>query len=124
MDAVAGTVPFRATHWLFPLSTTARLGWALDGGNHAKFKLSGVQSSHGMRCQNDGRRVSRESGFAPHLMTPDERLSELGRILASGVLRMREQSSSISAASGDSALAISVAKSVSRPRAEARNGGR
>lgn len=57
-------------------------------------------------------------------MTPDARLSELGRILAAGVLRLREQSSSISADSGDSSLAISPAKSVSRPRAKARNGGR
>ena len=67
--------------------------------------------------------MSRRSGIAPELISTDERLSELGRILASGVLRMRQQSSSISAASGDSSLAISAAKSVSRPRAEARVGG-
>ena len=52
------------------------------------------------------------------------RLSELGHVLAAGVLRMRQQSSPKSAASGDSSLAISAAKSVSRPRARARVGGR
>ena len=60
----------------------------------------------------------------PDDLPADARLSELGRILAAGVLRMCEQSSSISAVGGDSSLAISAAKSVSRPRAEARNGGR
>jgi len=57
-------------------------------------------------------------------MTPDARIAELGRIVAAGVLRLREQSSSISAHGGDSSLAISPAKSVSRPRAKARIGGR
>ena len=52
------------------------------------------------------------------------RLSELGHVLAAGVLRMRQQSSAISAGGGDSSLAISAAKSVSRPRAQARIGGR
>jgi hypothetical protein len=52
------------------------------------------------------------------------RLSELDRILAAGVLRMADKSSPISAASGDSSLAISAATSVSRPRARARIGGR
>ena len=79
--------------------------------------------------------VVRDCGFANDASAsavPAERfnlqapqpLSELGRILASGVMRMRQQSSFISSASGDSSLAISAAKSVSRPRAEARVGGR
>ena len=57
-------------------------------------------------------------------MSSDARLSELGRIVAAGMLRMREQSSSLSAEGGDSLLAISPTKSVSRPGAKARNGGR
>jgi hypothetical protein len=60
----------------------------------------------------------------PHELTVEARLSELGRILAAGVLRMADKSSSIAAHRGDSSLAISPAKSVSRPRARARNGGR
>ena len=61
--------------------------------------------------------------FHPDHMSAEARLAELGRILAAGIQRMREQSSSISADSGDSSLAILPAKSVSRPRAMARNGG-
>lgn len=61
--------------------------------------------------------------FNPDLMSVDARIAELGRIVAAGVQRLREQSSSISASSGDSSLAIPVSKSVSRPRAKARNGG-
>ena len=57
-------------------------------------------------------------------MTADARLSELGRILAAGVLRMADKSSFISADVGDSSLAILPARSVSRPRARARIGGR
>ena len=45
-------------------------------------------------------------------------------LVAAGVLRMREQSSSISAGDRDSSLAIPAAKSVSRPRARAWIGGR
>ena len=67
--------------------------------------------------------MSAGNGICPSTMTPDARLSELGRIVAAGVLRLREQSSSISAASEDSSLAILPAKSVSSPRAKARNGG-
>ena len=44
--------------------------------------------------------------------------------VAAGVLRMRQQSSSISADDADSSLAIPATKSVSRPRAQARIGGR
>ena len=68
--------------------------------------------------------MSGGNGICPSTMTADSRLSELGRIVAAGVLRLREQSSSISAHGGDSSLAISPAKSVSRPRAKAQNGGR
>lgn len=68
--------------------------------------------------------MSRGNGICPSTMTADARIAELGRIVAAGVLRLREQSSSISAHGGDSSLAISPAKSVSRPRAKARNGGR
>ena len=53
-------------------------------------------------------------------MSADARLSEVGRILAAGVLRMREQSSSLSDRGGDSSLAIPPTRSVSRPRARAR----
>lgn len=67
---------------------------------------------------------SHPNAVAPDQMTPDARIAELGRIVAAGVLRMREQSSSISAAGGDSSLAISPARSVSRPRARAPIGGR
>ncbi len=62
--------------------------------------------------------------FHPDQMSAEARLSELGRIVAAGVLRMRQQSSSISAAYADSSLAIPTTKSVSRPRAQARIGGR
>lgn len=68
--------------------------------------------------------MSRGNGICPSTMTGEARIAELGRIVAAGVLRLREQSSSISAHGGDSSLAISPAKSVSRPRAKARNGGR
>lgn len=67
---------------------------------------------------------SHPNALAPEQMTPDARIAELGRIIAAGVLRLREQSSSISAHGGDSSLAIPASKSVSRPRAKARNGGR
>ena len=60
----------------------------------------------------------------PHELTAEARLSELGRILAAGVLRMREQSSSLSGELGDSSLAIPATKSVSRPGRKARKGGR
>ena len=68
--------------------------------------------------------MSRENGLAPHLMGTEARLSELGRIVAAGVLRMREQSSPLSEHCGDSSLAIPATKSVSRPGHKARKGGR
>ena len=67
---------------------------------------------------------SHPNALAPDQMTPDARIAELGRIVAAGVLRMREQSSSLSDSGGDCSLAIPPAKSVSRPRARARIGGR
>jgi hypothetical protein len=67
---------------------------------------------------------SHPNALAPEQMTPDARIAELGRIVAVGVLRLREQSSPLSAAGGDSSLAILASKSVSRPRAQAWNGGR
>lgn len=69
-------------------------------------------------------RDSRANPFQPSHMTTEARLAELGRIIAAGILRQREQSSSISAANGDSSLAISATKSVSRPGHRARKGGR
>lgn len=68
--------------------------------------------------------MSRGNVICPSTMTADARIAELGRIVAAGVLRLREQSSSLSDRGGDSSLAISPAKSVSRPRAKARNGVR
>lgn len=62
--------------------------------------------------------------FHPDQMSAEARLAELGRILAAGIQRLREQSSSISADSGDSSLAIPASKSVSRPGHKARKGGR
>lgn len=67
---------------------------------------------------------SHPNALAPDQMTPDARITELGRIVAAGVLRMREQSSPLSAGDGDSSLGSSATKSVSRPRARARIGGR
>ena len=68
--------------------------------------------------------MSRGNGINPDQMTAEARLSELGRIVAAGVLRMREKSSPLSADRGDSSLAILPTKSVSRPGRKARNGGR
>ena len=68
--------------------------------------------------------MTRTSGINPDQMSAEARLAELGRILAGGIQRMREQSSSISADSGDSSLAIPASKSVSRPGHKARKGGR
>ncbi len=49
-------------------------------------------------------------------MTDEERFAELGRILAAGIFRMLDKSSSISAAGTDSSLAIQPTKSVCRTR--------
>jgi hypothetical protein len=50
----------------------------------------------------------------PAQMSTDARISELGRIIAAGVLRLRDKSSGLSAEEGDSSLAIVPTKSVSR----------
>ena len=57
-------------------------------------------------------------------MTDDERFTELGQILAAGIIRILEKSSSISALSADSTLAISRRKSVCRTRGRPRVGER
>lgn len=57
-------------------------------------------------------------------MPAETRLTELGRILAAGILRMDRKSSPISGPDGDSSLAITPTKSVSRTRATARVGER
>lgn len=58
----------------------------------------------------------------PETMTTEARLTELGRIVAAGILRMDRKSSLISGSDGDSSLAITPTKSVSRTRATARVG--
>jgi hypothetical protein len=68
--------------------------------------------------------MSRGNGICPSTMTAEARIAELGRIVAAGVLRMREQSSSLSAASGDSSLGSPPTRSISRSRTQARIGGR
>ena len=67
--------------------------------------------------------MSRRSGIAPELISADERLSELGRLLAAGVLRMRQQSSSFSDSDRDSSLAFLPTRSGGVLRAQARVGG-
>ena len=57
--------------------------------------------------------LSGPNGQPPEQMSAEARLAELGRIVAAGVLRMRQQSSAISAGGGDSSLAILPVRSVS-----------
>ncbi len=57
-------------------------------------------------------------------MTDDERFTELGQIIAAGIIRMHAKSSSISAGDADSSLAISRPKSVCRTRGRPRVGER
>ena len=57
-------------------------------------------------------------------MTDDERFTELGQIIAVGIIRMHAKSSSISAEDADSLLAISPGKSVCRTRGRPRVGER
>lgn len=57
-------------------------------------------------------------------MTDDERFTELGRIIAAGIIRMHAKSSSISAPDADSSLAIPPTKSVCRTRGRPRVGER
>ena len=57
-------------------------------------------------------------------MTDDERLTELGQIIAAGIIRMHAKSSSISASDADSSLGSSASKSVCRTRGRPRVGER
>jgi len=57
-------------------------------------------------------------------MTDDERFTELGQIIAAGIMRMHAKSSSISAGDADSSLGSSPAKSVCRTRGRPRVGER
>lgn len=57
-------------------------------------------------------------------MTDEARFAELGQILAAGIIRMLDKSSSISAPSADSSLGSSRSKSVSRTRGRPRVGER
>jgi hypothetical protein len=64
------------------------------------------------------------NGLCPTLMTPEARICELGQIIATSVLRMRELSSHLSAAHADSSLGSPAYKSVSHSRHEACSGER
>ena len=57
-------------------------------------------------------------------MTDDERFTELGQIIAAGIIRMHAKSSSISAGDADSSLGSSPGKSVCRTRGRPRAGER
>ena len=57
-------------------------------------------------------------------MTDEERFAELGQILAAGIIRILDKSSSISAPGADSSLANSRSKSVCRTRGRPRVGER
>lgn len=62
--------------------------------------------------------------LSPKSKASPEHLAEVAQLLAAGILRMAEKSSSISAPDGDSSLAIPQLKSVSRTGAKARVGER
>jgi hypothetical protein len=64
------------------------------------------------------------NGLCPTLMTTEARICELGQLVATGVLRMHEQSSHLSAAYADSSLGSPAYKSVSHSRQKAFNGER
>ena len=128
-------VPFRAAIWLFRLSTTARPSRAPDGDPKVQrpYPIHPDQMTpaiRGAECpalpgtKVGVGRMSRENGVNPDIMSVDSRLSELGRIVAAGIIRMRQQSSPLSAENGESSLAILPTRSVSRSRARARIGGR
>lgn len=63
------------------------------------------------------------NSLSPEALSADARLSEIGRILAAGVLRLRAQSSGLSLNPGDSSLAILPTKSVSTSTAQLWIGG-
>ncbi len=59
-----------------------------------------------------GRNACMPNALAPNRMTPAERLAELGRILAAGLIRMKaRQSSPLSADRGEGSVDISRLKS-------------
>lgn len=64
------------------------------------------------------------SSQAINNMTDDERFTELGRILAAGIMRMHAKSSSISESAADSSLGLPPSKSVCRTRGRPRVGER
>jgi hypothetical protein len=64
------------------------------------------------------------NSLCPSQLSTEARLAELGHILAAGVLRLHNKSSILSAISEESSLAILATRSVRRPRARARIGGR
>ena len=64
------------------------------------------------------------NSLKPAHMSADARLNEVARILAAGVQRMREKSSSLSSDNGDSSLAILPTRSVSHLRRMKRLGER
>ncbi len=69
--------------------------------------------------------ISKGKSFPPaDTMTDDERFTELGQIIAAGIMRMHAKSSSISARDADSSLGSSPAKSVCRTRGRPRVGER
>jgi hypothetical protein len=70
-----------------------------------------AQTSFGL---NDPERcLAGANCLAPELMTADERLTELGQILAAGLMRLRRrQSMGIAARSGDFRVDFSLGRSV------------
>jgi len=56
--------------------------------------------------------MRRPNPLAPNLMTPAERLAELGRILAAGLIRMKaSKSTPLSADGGESSVDLAGTKS-------------
>ena len=70
--------------------------------------------------------LSDPNPMPPGRMSADERIGEIGRILAAGIGRIRpEQSSSLSAAGGDSSVDIlALKRRVGRRKPHNRGGGR
>lgn len=62
------------------------------------------------------------NSLPPDQMSAEARLSELGRLVAAGILRLRCKSSSISDDIGDSSLGIPPTKSISCSEPNALNG--
>jgi hypothetical protein len=82
-----------------------------------------AQASFGLH--NPDRCLAGANALAPDLMTADERLTELGHILAVGFMRLRRrQSMSVAARSGDFALDFSPDRSVHATARKQRQVGR